>query len=66
MNRKELLKNWNQGRVDNFLKAERLGNITEVPGGWLIEGRFYEKFPFKGKVLDSFLVMLTNYGYIPG
>jgi len=60
MTRKELLRSWSQGRISSFLSAERKGRIKEVEGGWLIDGRFCEKMPFKGPVLDSYLEYLAE------
>lgn len=71
MSRKELLQKWSaagqQDRITAFLQAEQLGKIEEVPGGWLLAWgmfrtngmAFYEKMPFTGDVLTSFLQMLA-------
>lgn len=43
--RKRLLSAAPRAWVEAFLRAERVGAIVEVPGGWLIEGRFSEALP---------------------
>jgi len=58
--RKELLRAWSQERIDALLAAEKNGSIKEVPGGWMIEDHFYEKFPFKGEMLTSYLCMIAH------
>ena len=58
--RKELLRTWDQERIDALLAAEKNGSVEEVPGGWVMEGHFYEKFPFKGEMLTSYLSMLAH------
>lgn len=57
--RKELLRSWSAERISAFLEAESVGAIQEVPGGWLVDGYFREKLPFKGEALTSYLQMLA-------
>ena len=58
--RKELLRTWPQERIDALLVAERKGTIKEVPGGWMLDGYFYEKFPFKGELLTSYICYFAH------
>jgi hypothetical protein len=43
MSRKQEFSNLSQEQLDIFLEAESLGILEEVPGGWLLNGRFTER-----------------------
>lgn len=53
--RKELFAKWSKDRQDAYLRAVGAEQLKEVAGGWVVDGKFMEKLPFKGEALTSYL-----------
>lgn len=51
---------WPKDRLDAFLAAERAGAVARAPGGWIVEGKFVEKLPYKGDFLTAYFDYLAD------